>query len=231
MREFFDMTIASPMHQLYEHLLSFFPRLLGASILIFLGLFLGWLGSKLIRKSMIVLHCDRFFEQCGLTSLLAKARISRPTSDLVSRGVYWLVFLNFFMLGIRTLDEPVMSGVFSRFFAYLPNLLVAVVILFLGLIFSKFVGRTVLVGALKAGLPSAEFLSGALELLTVIFTLSLALEKLDVGKATIVAAFSIIFGGLVLALAIAFGLGGRHLARHYLERSLFRKETKPEEKQ
>lgn len=231
MREFFEVTIATPMRQLYEQLLSFFPRLLGASFLIFLGLFLGWLASKVIRKSMVALRCDRCFEQWGLTALLAKARISRPTSDLLGKGVYWLIFLNFFMLGVRTLDEPVMSEVFSRFFAYLPNLLVAVVVLFLGLIFSRFVGRTVLVAALKAELPSAQLLSSALELLTIVFTVSLVLEKLDVGKSTIVAAFSIIFGGLVLALAIAFGLGGRDLARQYLDRCLCRKETKPEEKQ
>jgi len=69
------------------------------------------------------------------------------------------------------------------------------------------------------------------ELLIMIFTLSLALEQLGIGKATIVATFSILFGGIVLGLAIAFGLGGRHLARQFLERRIGQKTEKDQEEE
>ena len=64
-----------------------------------------------------------------------------------------------------------------------------------------------------------------------IFTLSLALEQLGIGQNTIVATFSILFGGIVLALAIAFGLGGRHLAKEFLERRFLHKDHKEHEEE
>ena len=86
---------------------------------------------------------------------------------------------------------------------------------------------------MNAQIRSAKLLSIAVDLLIMIFTLSLALEQLGIGKTTIVATFSILFGGIVLGLAIAFGLGGRHLAQEFLERRLGRKagkETEEEER-
>ena len=135
------------------------------------------------------------------------------------------------MIGLRTLNENLMSGVFSRFFSYLPNLIIAIFIFIIGFMFSKFIARSVLIGAVNAQIRSAKLLSISVDLLIMIFTLSLALEQLGIGKATIVAAFSILFGGIVLGLAIAFGLGGRHLAREFLDRHLAKKNRKEYEKE
>jgi hypothetical protein len=229
MQEFFDATFMSPLRQLYQHLVQFFPRLAGAAVLIILGLFLAWLTSKLIRKSLVAFHFDRFSNQVGLTSLLEKAKISKAASELLSLAVYWFVFLNFFMIAVRNLDEPVMSGVFSKFFSYLPNLLVSILIILLGLMAGKFISRSVLLAATNSGLKSARILSAGVDLLIIMFTLSLALEQMEIGQSTIVAAFSILFGGVVLALALAFGLGGRHLARQFLEKTLAKKQETEKE--
>ena len=121
-----------------------------------------------------------------------------------------------------------MAGVFSRFFSYLPNLIVALLILVMGFFFSKFIGRSILIGAVNARIRSARLLSISVELLIMIFTLSLSLEELEIGKSTIVAAFSILFGGIVLGLAIAFGFGGRRLAQDFLEKRLGVKEEQEE---
>ncbi len=220
MREFFESTFAEPLRQLYSHLVSFFPRLLATASLIMLGLLLAWIARKLIRKSLLAIHFDRLFAQMGMAGLLERSKIQRQPSDLLASAVYWLIFFNFFMIGMRTLDEPVMNQVFSRFFAYLPNLLVSILILIAGLIFSKFISRSILMAATNAHIQSAHTMSIGADVLLTLFTLSLALEQLGIGKSTIVAAFSILFGGVVLALAIAFGLGGRDLARNFLEKKL-----------
>jgi hypothetical protein len=208
------------MHQLYEQLVLFIPRLLGVIFLIFLGLFLGWIVYKLILRSLVAMNFDRLCAQIGFSNVLGKASIQKPVSELVASAVYWLIVISFFMIGLRTLDEAVMSEVFSRFFAYLPNLIISIFIIVIGFLFSKFIARGVLIGAVNAQMRSAKLLSVAVDMLIMIFTLSLALEQLGIGKATIVATFSILFGGIVLGLAIAFGLGGRHLAKEFLERRL-----------
>ena len=220
MRDFIERTFFLPLQNLFDRLVSLLPKLFGMIVLIALGLFLGWLAYKTVRRALHALHFDKFCLQIGLAQVFEKGGIRRSASELVSGGIYWLIVLSFFVIGLRTLDESLMAGVFSRFFSFLPNLIVALLILVMGFIFSKFIGRSILIGAVNAGIRTARLLSISVELLILIFTLSLSLEELEIGKSTIVAAFSILFGGIVLGLAIAFGFGGRRLAQDFLEKRL-----------
>jgi mechanosensitive ion channel-like protein len=231
MRDFLEMALVAPIRRLYEELVLFVPRLLGMAILIFLGFFLGWLVAKFIRRSLVAVKFDKLCSQIGITPFLEKGNIRRPTSDLLASSIYWLIAISFFMIGLRTLNESVMSGVFSRFFFFLPNAIIAIFIFITGFMISKFIARSVLIGAVNAQIRSAKLLSMGVDLLILIFTLSLALEQLGIGQNTIVAAFSILFGGIVLALAIAFGLGGRHLAKEFLERRFLHKGHKEREEE
>ncbi len=231
MRDFFEVAVLEPMRRLYEQLVLFVPKLLGAVLLLFLGLFFGWVAYKFVRRGLMAMSFDRFCSQLGLTTFLERGNIRKPASELLASGVYWLIVIGFFMIGLRTLDESAMSQVFARFFSYLPNLVVSIFIFVVGFLFSKFIARSVLIGAVNAQIRSAKLLSLSVDLLIMIFTLSLALEQLGIGKATIVATFSILFGGVVLGLAIAFGLGGRHLAREFLERRLGRKTDRDAEEE
>jgi hypothetical protein len=229
MSEFLKVALLEPLHHLYDQLVAFIPKLLGMAFLILIGFVLGWIACKLIRKSLVAMRFDKLCAQIGLTAILERGSINKPASELLASIVYWLIVLNFFMIGLRTIDEAVMSAVFSRFFAYLPNLIVAIFIFVAGSMMSRFISRSVLIGAVNAQLHSAKLLSAGVNVLMLIFVLSLALEQLGIGKSTIVATFSIVFGGVVLGLAIAFGLGGKDLARQFLEQRLRRK--KPEEGQ
>ncbi len=231
MHDFFEVALFHPMRQLYDQLVLFVPKLLGMAVLFFLGLLFGWVACRLIRKSLAAVHFDKFCNQVGFAAILEKGNIRKPSSELLASGIYWLIVASFFMIGLRTLNENLMSGVFSRFFSYLPNLIIAIFIFIIGFMFSKFIARSVLIGAVNAQIRSAKLLSISVDLLLMIFTLSLALEQLGIGKATIVAAFSILFGGIVLGLAIAFGLGGRHLAREFLDRHLGKKNRKEYEEE
>ncbi|HEX2523157.1 MAG TPA: hypothetical protein VHP35_13620 [Terriglobia bacterium] len=233
MRDFLEVAVLDPMRRLYEQLVLFVPRLMGVIVLSFLGLFLGWVAYKFVRRSLMAVNFDKLCFQLGFTAVLEKGNIRKPASELFASGIYWLIVITFFMIGLRTLDEAVMSQVFARFFSYLPNLIISIFIFITGFIFSKFIARSVLIGAVNAQVRSAKLLSISVDLLIMVFTLSLALEQLGIGKTTIVATFSILFGGIVLGLAIAFGLGGRHLAQEFLERRLGRKagkETEEEER-
>jgi len=229
MRDFLEMALVAPIRRLYEELVLFVPKLLGMAILIFLGFFLGWVVAKFIRRSLVAVKFDKFCSQIGITPFLEKGNIRRPTSELLASSIYWLIAISFFMIGLRTLNESVMSGVFSRFFSFLPNFIIAIFIFVSGFMISKFIARSVLIGAVNAQIRSAKLLSIGVDVLILVFTLSLALEQLGIGQNTIVAAFSILFGGIVLAVAIAFGLGGRGLAREFLEKRFLHRDHKKHE--
>jgi hypothetical protein len=102
-------------------------------------------------------------------------------------------------------------------------------VLFFGLWAASFFSRAVLLGAVNADLPSPRLISLTIQMLIILFTVSMAFEAVGVAEHTVLVAFALILGSLMLGLAIAFGLGGQDLARRYLERRL--QHTKKEERE
>ena len=124
---------------------------------------------------------------------------------------------------------PAIEQILERFFLYLPNIFVAVIILFFGYLLSNFLGRAALIAAVNAGWKVSGLVGRLVKLTVFLLAVTMALEQLDIGRGTIVIAFAIIFGGIVLALAIAFGLGGRDIAKEYLEKKIKGEEEKKDE--
>jgi hypothetical protein len=103
-------------------------------------------------------------------------------------------------------------------FAYLPHLLVAIALLLLGSLIAGFVRRSVLIAAVNAGVPTARLLAGGVQVALLVLFAAMALEHLGLGRQVILTSFTIAFGGVVFALALAFGLAGRDMARETLEK-------------
>jgi len=121
------------------------------------------------------------------------------------------------VLGILGLQEQV-----ARFFLFLPRLFVALLILFFGLLAASFFSRAALLAAVNANMPSPRVLSLAVRSIIIVFVLSVVFEELGLAETTMLVAFGLAFGALMLGLAIAFGIGGRDLARRFLEKKVFR---------
>jgi small-conductance mechanosensitive channel len=132
--------------------------------------------------------------------------------------LFWITLLGFILLGISVLHVPELQEQISRLFQLLPQVFVAILILFVGILAANFLSRAALLTAVNAGYRSPRLWSGMVRFVIWILTISMALEQVGLARQTVVAAFSIVFGAVMLALAIAFGLGGRDLARQALER-------------
>jgi len=99
----------------------------------------------------------------------------------------------------------------------LPHLLAALLVFVVGVLVSRFLGRSVLIAAVNENLPSARLLAGLTRFIIITITIVAALDELGISRTTIIVTFAITFGGLVTAAAIAFGLGARDLARDLLQ--------------
>jgi len=121
------------------------------------------------------------------------------------------------VLGILGLQEQI-----ARVFLFLPRLFVALLILFFGLLAASFFSRAALLAAVNANMPSPRVLSLAVRSIIIVFVLSVAFEELGLAEQTMLVAFGLAFGALMLGLAIAFGIGGRDLAQRFLEKKVFR---------
>ena len=111
-----------------------------------------------------------------------------------------------------------MHELLEKFLLYLPNIFVALVVLAIGWFLGNFLGRAALIASVNAGMKAAGPLSKGIKGAVLLFAFVMAFEQLGIGRSTVIAAFAIVFGGAVLALALAFGLGGKDLARSFLEK-------------
>jgi hypothetical protein len=200
------------------------PSILAMLTLLALGSLLGWVAGGVIRRFARAVNLDRRSRVWGLTGALARAGIDRPPSEVIGVLAFWSIFVTFATMGIDALAIPAASGATGVLMGFLPRILSALLILVIGLLTANFVGQTALIAAVNAGFPEARFLGRAARWAVLLFAVATALTEIGIGRDMVLIAFGITFGGLILAAALAFGLGAQGLARQVLERRLRRDE-------
>ncbi len=211
-----------------EKIAGFLPNVFIGIVLIVVGLVVAWLLKMVITRAGAVFKLDHLTERVGLVQVLHKGGIKEPFSSLLGRLIYWVVIISFIIMGLSAFHVPAVENILSKFLLYLPNVIIAGIILFLGYLLGNFLGRAALIASVNAGLVFSGLVGRLVKYTVFIMAIAMALELLGIGKDTVIIAFAIVFGGFVLALAIAFGLGGRDAAKEYIDRML--KEKKKEEK-
>jgi hypothetical protein len=220
MRNIFERLISEPLEGFLNRFILFLPNLISAILLLIIGLFMGWLTRKILSRLLMILKIDEFSERHGINNILIKGGIKDNPSSLAGRFTGWLVFFIFLIISLSSLNVPAIERLLERFFLYLPNLFVAIIILLIGYLLSDFSGRAALIASVNAGLKASGLIGRSVKLTIFLLAATMALEQLGIGRETIIIAFAIVFGGIVLALSIAFGLGGRDIAKEYLEKKL-----------
>jgi small-conductance mechanosensitive channel len=227
-------TILQGLTQAYENLVhmiaDFLPRLVVMLTIILAGVVIAYLLKLVVRSILHVTKLDRISEEAGASHVLRKAALPSMT-EFLSRSIFWITTLGFILLGISVLQIAELQEQISRLFQLLPQIFVAILILFVGVLAANFLSRAALLTAVNAGYRSPRLWSGLIRFVIWILAISMALEQVGLARETVVAAFSIAFGAVMLAIAIAFGFGGRDLARQTLERYLGSREKEREKEE
>ncbi len=210
--------IIEPLSRSYESFLTLLPGLFTSIVLIILGVAMGLIGRSIFLRIFHAVRFDSLAQRLGATPFLAKAGIKNPPSHLVSKLVQWIIIVTFFIVAMQNLKIPTVEHLVERLFLYLPNVFVAAFILIVGYILSNFLGRTALIALVNAGIKNSGLAAKFVRFIVFLLTATMALEQLGIGKDTIIVAFAITFGGVVLAFSIAFGFAGQEMARRYLEK-------------
>ena len=218
MKSFIDKVVVEPLREVVQKLVAFLPNLLTGIVVFAIGLVLAWLVKALVIKIIKLVKLDAAFARSGLTEALQKMAVRDTPAKLVGRMFYWLVAFIFFILALKVMKVPVIDQLLEKLLLYLPNVFVALIILTIGWLLGNFLGRAALIASVNSGVKLSSQLSKGVKGLIMVFALVMAFEQLGIGRNTMVAAFTIAFGGIVLALALAFGLGGKDQARSFLEK-------------
>jgi hypothetical protein len=210
----------------FHHLADLVPRLLAAVTLVLLGWLLAALARRVTARLLRALDFDARCARWGLTGALRLRGLRSPPSDVVSRLVFWTLVLIASLMAIEALQMPGTAGAVAVVVGFLPSVLVAVLVMAGGWILAHFLAQAAIIAAVNAQVPGAPLVAAAVRWLVFAFAGAVALTQLGIAREMVLLGFGIAFGGLVLALALAFGLGARDLARQALEHHLQRDATR-----
>jgi Mechanosensitive ion channel, conserved TM helix len=219
-------TLTQTMDKVADRVMQFLPQLLVMVIIVIIGLVIAWVLQVVVRRVLGLVKLGKISETSGVTAMLSKAALPSPV-ELLSRLVFWVVWLAFILLGVEALGVTALQEQIARLLMFLPQIFVALLILFVGLLAANFFSRATLLAAANANYPSPRLLATVVRLLIAILAVTMAFEQLGLGQHAVLIAFAIAFGAVMMGLALAFGLGGRDVARRILEKKF--SETEEEE--
>jgi len=210
--------ILEPLQEFYLNFKAFAPNLLAMLVILIVGILLARILRAILVRFLSAINFDSWSDRIGVTTLLRKGDLWAKPGLALSAIFFWVLIVIVLMTGLSSLKINAIDQLVSQFFLYLPRALSAIVILIVGYVLAGFVSRAVLIAAVNSGYHFARLLSQAIRLLLIVLILAMVLEELRVAPGIVLAAFSIIFGGIVLALAISFGIGGIEAAKRIIER-------------
>ena len=226
MSDVWKAAFVEPVKQFFNQVIDFLPHLLTMVVIVTFGAVVAYLIKMVISRLLKVGRFDQFSTRVGFREALAKGGVTDQPSAIIVRIVFWATLLIFLILGLGALRLTGIDRFVDQAFIYLPRLLVGILILIAGFILANFLGRAALIAAVNSQVARARFLARFVRLAVILFAMAMALEQMGIAEAIIVAAFSIAFGGVVLALAIAFGLGAQNAAKEIIEKR-FKKDVEP----
>jgi hypothetical protein len=212
-----DNLIADPIRKMLETIFAYLPILLGALII----LIVGWIVAKVIRRLidwlLKAVRFDALADKAGISEVLRKGDLKVTAREVVSGLVYWLVIIMVLVMVVNALGLPKASDILASLFAYVPKVIAALLVLVVAMFLASFVSGIVRTACGNANLPRPEIIAGISRWAIIIFAVTIAMEELGIAPLLVGTAFNIILGGVVLALALAFGLGGKDAAARYLD--------------
>lgn len=205
------------LNQFWLQLVNFVPKLLAVVVI----LFFGWLIAKLVRSAvkriLDLTHFDQFAQKSGLEAFMNSGNVRLTLSGIISQVVYWLVIILFVITGANALELSAVADLLQQLATYLPHIIVAILVVVFGTLLARFVNRLVFAWLHGIKFEHALAVSTSAEYGIQLLAIFVALEQLGIGMQLIYSLFVIVFGAVFLALAIAFGLGGKDWAAKVID--------------
>lgn len=212
-----DYLIIDPLREMLAKVASFIPTfIVGLGIL-----FIGWMAAKVVSKMfhrlLKIIRFDKIADRAGISDILVHGGIKHKLSDLLSSLVYWVVMVMVLIISVKAFGLTMASSLLERLLGYVPSVISGVLILMLGMLLAKVVSGLVYVAAANTDIPNPEMLSRLSKWAIIIYVTVIFLKEIGFGLLFVGTNFTIVFGGVIFALALAFGLAGKDIAARYLD--------------
>jgi len=208
--------IVAPVSEMLTKLAGYMPTLIGALIILTVGWMVAKTLKRIVSRGLKAIQFDKLADKAGISEILNKGGLKTSANDVLSSLVYWLVIIMVLVMVVNALGLPQASSVLESLFAFIPNVIAALFVLVVGMFLANFVSGIVRTAGSNASLPRPEMLAAVSRWAIIIFAGTISLKELGIATLLVTTTFNIILAGFCLALALAFGLGGRDVAAKYL---------------
>ena len=199
--------------------LTFIPKFIGFLVILLVGWIVATVVSKALTFLLRKIGFDRMADRIGLTRLEQRMGVKMDAAGLLGKIVYWFLFLIFLVPAVDALGLTTVSAILSTIIAYIPNVFVAILVLFLGTLAATFVADIVRGATATARIGDPNIFATIARWSIMGFAALVALEQLQITPSLINELFGAIVAAAALAFGLAFGLGGRETAQRYLNRT------------
>ena len=206
-------TLLQPLQDALSRFFSFLPQLVGAIIILIIGYIVAKVLQAVVGRVLQGIGFDGWMEKGGIKQFFDRAQTNYTPATVIGRLVFWFVFIIALTMAADALGIPQVSAVLGQLIAFIPSIIAAILILILAALLANFVSSIVR-GATGSGL-----LASVAQYAIIVYAAFAALTQLGIAVQLTANTFLILLGGVALAAALAFGLGGRDLARDVLQKA------------
>jgi small-conductance mechanosensitive channel len=206
---------------------AFIPRLIGAIVVLLVGLFLGRLVATLVTKGLRMVRFDQIADRAEIDDFLRDAGVRMDPAAVVGELAKWFVYIVFFQIAASTLGIPELTAILNQILAFIPRVIVALAILLIGALAANFLSGLVRGSVGSARVGNANLLASIVRWGVLAFAVVAALSQLEVAPDIVNTLWTALIGGLGLALAIAFGFGARDAAASVATGQMIKGDFKP----
>ena len=194
------------------------PQIIGALLILLIGWLIAKLVKRIIVKLLKLVKLNYLTEKSGIEKFLKEGGVKITAVDLIGSLVYWIIMLIVIMAALNTLQLTSAKELFGQIILYIPNIIVSIIVLLLGLYVAKFVSQALVVALKNMNDKSAQLIEKISYYAIVVLTIFIVLSQLNIAENIVTIAFLLIFGAFCLAFGLAFGLGEKDFAADLLKK-------------
>ena len=211
----FSEVVTNSLINLWDSVIGFAPELIGAFVILILGIIIAPIIGGIAKKLVKLTKIDTLSEKSGLSNTFENLGLHFTFSDVIGKLVKWFFLIAFLIAAMDVLNWTSVTDFLKEIMFYIPNVIVAIIILAVGLIAGQFVKKAVITGLKTTGsIKNPELLGNIAQWSLVVFATLAALLQLGIAERLI----EILFAGVIITLALSFGLGGKEKAAKFLDR-------------
>lgn len=202
----------------WAKILSFLPNLIGAFVIILIGLLVAWVLKWIVVQVLNAIRLQVLSDRVKFTDVLSRMGVKQTVSELLGNLVKWVVIIVFLLPALEVLGLPQVSDVLSQVLGYLPSVVIAGFLVFVGIVIADIVAHVIKATAVTIGTTTAQILASVARYAILVFVALAALVQLGVATNLLLTLFTGFVGMIAIAGGIAFGLGGKDAAADLIKK-------------